>query len=47
MKALVKQAQKMGLKVLTVTAFASNKRAIYVYEKLGFAQTGTIPKKTL
>lgn len=45
MKTLVKQAQEMGLKVLTLTAFATNKRAIHVYQKVGFVQTGTIPKK--
>jgi RimJ/RimL family protein N-acetyltransferase len=45
MKALIKQGREMGLKVLTLTAFANNKRAIHVYEKLGFQQTGQIPKK--
>jgi RimJ/RimL family protein N-acetyltransferase len=45
MKALVNQAQEAGLKVLTLTAFASNKRAIRVYEKVGFVQTGRVPKK--
>jgi len=45
MKALVEQAYEMGLKVLTLTVFATNKRAIHVYKKVGFAQTGTIPKK--
>ncbi|MGQ9625161.1 MAG: GNAT family N-acetyltransferase [Candidatus Bathycorpusculaceae bacterium] len=45
MKTLVEQAYKMGLKVLTLTVFATNKRAIHVYTKVGFAQTGTIPKK--
>jgi len=45
MKTLLEQAQKMGLKVLTLTAFATNKRAIHVYEKVGFVQTGAIPKK--
>jgi len=44
-KTLVKQAQEIGLKVLTLTAFASNKRAIRVYEKVGFVQTGRVPKK--
>jgi RimJ/RimL family protein N-acetyltransferase len=47
MRLLVEQAEKMGLKVLTLTAFASNKRAIHVYEKVGFIQTGLIPKKHL
>jgi RimJ/RimL family protein N-acetyltransferase len=35
----------MKLEVLTLTAFASNKRAIRVYEKAGFVRTGMIPKK--
>jgi RimJ/RimL family protein N-acetyltransferase len=47
MKALVEQAKKMGMKVLTLTAFASNKLAIHVYEKVGFVQTGLIPEKYL
>jgi ribosomal protein S18 acetylase RimI-like enzyme len=45
MKTLVNQAQKAGLKVLTLSAFASNKRAIHIYEKVGFVQTGRVPKK--
>lgn len=45
MKTLVEQAKKTGLKVLTLSAFATNKRAIHVYEKIGFAQTGRVPKK--
>ncbi|MGQ9507210.1 MAG: GNAT family N-acetyltransferase [Candidatus Bathycorpusculaceae bacterium] len=45
MKTLVEQAYKMGLKVLTLSAFATNKRAIHVYEKVGFVKTGLIPKK--
>ncbi len=45
LKALLEQAKKMGLKVLTITAFARNKRAVHVYEKAGFVQTGVIPKK--
>lgn len=45
MKTLIKQARKWNLKVLTLTAFASNSRAIHVYEKVGFVQTGRVPKK--
>jgi RimJ/RimL family protein N-acetyltransferase len=45
LKTLVEQARKMGLKVLTLSAFATNKRAIHVYEKVGFVRTGVIPKK--
>jgi RimJ/RimL family protein N-acetyltransferase len=45
MKALIEKAREMGLKVLTLAVFESNKRAIHVYEKVGFAVTGRIPKK--
>jgi RimJ/RimL family protein N-acetyltransferase len=45
MKTLVEQAVALGLKVLTLQAFATNKRAIHVYEKVGFVQTGMVPKK--
>jgi len=33
------------LKVLTLAALETNKCAIHVYEKVGFAQTGRVPKK--
>lgn len=45
MNTLIEHAKQMGLKVLTLSAFATNKRAIHVYEKVGFAKTGFIPKK--
>jgi RimJ/RimL family protein N-acetyltransferase len=45
MRALIEQARIMGLKVLTLTAFANNARAIHVYEKVRFVQTGKIPNK--
>jgi len=44
---ILEQAQRMGLKVLTLSAFASNKRALHVYGKVGFVQTDLIPKKHL
>ena len=47
MHVLIEQAKRMGLKVLTLSAFASNKRAIHVYEKVGFVQGGLIPRKHL
>ena len=37
----------MGLNVLILAAFAINKRAINVYEKVACVQTGLIPKKFL
>jgi RimJ/RimL family protein N-acetyltransferase len=45
MQTLIKLAGKMELQVLTLSAFASNKRALHVYGKVGFVRTGTIPKK--
>ncbi len=42
---LIERAREMGLKVLTLSVFASNKRAIHVYERVGFTVTGRVPKK--
>lgn len=44
-KSLVEQANKWSLKVLTLSVFATNERAIHVYKKLGFIETGRIPRK--
>lgn len=44
MKTLVEESCKGGLKVLVLRAFANNNRAIHVYEKAGFKETGRIPK---
>lgn len=46
MKTLVEQSRRMGLSVLTLSAFATNERAIHVYKKVGFVQTGVIPRKS-
>jgi len=45
MKTLEERAHETGLKVLTLSAFANNKRAIHVYTKVGFVQTGCLPKR--
>ena len=45
MKTLIEYAKKSGLIVLVLQVFATNERAIHVYEKVGFVKTGTIPKK--
>jgi len=42
---MVKEAQRVGLKILVLSVFATNERAIHVYEKVGFVQTGRVPKK--
>jgi RimJ/RimL family protein N-acetyltransferase len=47
MRTFIKRARFMGLKVLTLSVFESNKRAIHVYESVGFVQTGRIPRKFL
>jgi RimJ/RimL family protein N-acetyltransferase len=44
-KMLVEQGKSLGLKVLILFVFATNKRAVHVYEKVGFVETGKIPKK--
>lgn len=44
-RTLEEQSVTLGLKVLTLQVFATNKRAIHVYENVGFVQTGRIPKK--
>ena len=45
MRAIVKEAQRVGLKVLVLSVFANNECGIHVYEKVGFVQTGRVPKK--
>jgi RimJ/RimL family protein N-acetyltransferase len=47
MNTLIEHARKIGLKVLVLSAFGSNKRAIHVYQKVGFTPTGRIPRKFL
>ncbi len=44
-RALIEQGGAWKLKVLTLSLFASNKRAFHVYEKVGFVETGRVPKK--
>jgi RimJ/RimL family protein N-acetyltransferase len=45
MKTLVSKAENMGLKMLTLSVFSSNKIAKHVYEKVGFRETGCIPNE--
>ena len=47
MRTLVKESRRAKLKTLELEVFANNPRAIHVYEKTGFKQTGRIPKKML
>ncbi len=47
MKTLLEQAKAMGLKVLTLNVFESNARAIHVYKRIGFAETGRVPRRFL
>lgn len=44
MKTLIDESRKMGLKVLVLDVFASNRKARHVYEKVGFKESGKIPK---
>jgi len=45
MKTLIDESRKLGLKTIELETFATNPRAIHVYEKVGFKQVGRIPKK--
>lgn len=44
LKALIAQAKKIGLQMLFLDVLAGNKRAIHVYEKVGFKETGRKPR---
>ncbi len=44
MNALVEESRKMGLKLLVLSVFDSNKIAIGLYRKIGFVENGRIPK---
>jgi len=45
LKALITKAEEMGLKMLTLGVFSSNDRAMHVYNKVGFRETGRFPKE--
>jgi len=45
MKTLIGQGRAMGISVLELAVFANNERAIHVYKKVGFAETGRVPRK--
>lgn len=47
MKTLIEHARAVGLKLLTLSVYATNGRAKHLYQKLGFVETGRIPKKFL
>jgi RimJ/RimL family protein N-acetyltransferase len=44
LKILFEESRKIGLKILFLHVFSNNKRARHVYEKVGFNETGRIPK---
>lgn len=44
MQALKELSKKVGLKILILDVFATNKVAITLYEKTGFKEVGRIPK---
>ncbi len=45
MQTIVKFARKRGLRVLVLSVFATNERAIHVYKKVGFVSCGRVPRK--
>lgn len=44
MKTLVDESRKMGLKMLVLSVFDTNKTAKGLYKKIGFRENGRIPK---
>lgn len=44
LKVLIDQSRKMGLKLVRLSVFSDNDRAIHVYKKVGFKQVGRVPK---
>jgi RimJ/RimL family protein N-acetyltransferase len=40
---LIRMAKDCGFRLLTLTAFASNDRALHLYERVGFKRAGVIP----
>ncbi len=43
MQTAIDEAKTRGLRLLTLTCFENNPRALHVYEKLGFQNVGVIP----
>lgn len=43
LKQLLAQAQEQGIKIVTLSVFETNTRALHVYEKLGFHECGRVP----
>lgn len=43
MQAVIDEAKGLGLRLLTLSCFENNPRALHVYEKLGFQKIGVIP----
>lgn len=44
LEVLIDEARTMGLRLLTLTCFENNDRALHVYEKLGFKKVGLVPE---
>ena len=44
LKTLISQAKITGIEILELAVASANRRAIHVYEKVGFRETGRIPK---
>ncbi len=47
MKTLLDESRKAGFVFIELKVFSSNPRAIHLYEKMGFKQTGRVPSKII
>lgn len=43
MRTLITQARESGMRILELSCFENNPRALHVYEKLGFQKIGVLP----
>ena len=43
LETLIRESRSEGLEILTLRVYSENDRAIHVYEKVGFKETGRIP----
>ena len=46
-RVLLSESRKIGIQIVSLEVFENNPRAIHLYEKLGFKQTGRYPKKVI
>ena len=44
MKELEEHAEELSIEIITLQVFSTNENAIHVYSKMGYLETGRIPR---